>query len=94
MPAATMSLRNLPAALRAAAIACATAVDDDGVASFPDDAACYVKLLAAVRTALHRSRGVGDTIASATKAVGIKPCVGCTKRQAWLNEQLPYRQGS
>lgn len=30
---------------------------------------------------------LGDRIAAATKAVGIKPCGGCKKRQAWLNEK-------
>lgn len=36
------------------------------------------------------SRGLGDTIAKATKAVGIKPCGGCKKRQKWLNDRFPY----
>lgn len=39
---------------------------------------------------LRRSRGLGDTIAKATKAVGIKPCGGCKRRQAWLNALAPY----
>ena len=30
---------------------------------------------------------IGDRIASMTKAVGIKPCGGCKKRQKWLNEK-------
>tara|TARA_R100000808_G_C2142357_1_gene150139 strand:- start:1043 stop:1306 length:264 start_codon:yes stop_codon:yes gene_type:complete len=34
--------------------------------------------------------GLGDTIAKATKAVGIKPCKGCRKRQAKLNRLVPY----
>lgn len=38
------------------------------------------------------SRGLGDTIAKATHAVGIAPCGGCTKRQEWLNRVVPYRQ--
>ena len=38
------------------------------------------------------SRGLGDTIANVTKAVGIKPCGGCKKRQAILNKAVPYRQ--
>ena len=37
-----------------------------------------------------RSRGLGDTIAKATKAVGIKPCGGCRKRQEALNRLVPY----
>jgi hypothetical protein len=38
------------------------------------------------------SRGLGDTIAKITSAVGIKPCGGCKKRQAALNERFPYRK--
>ena len=38
-----------------------------------------------------RSTGLGDTIAKATKAVGIKPCGGCKKRQAALNKIVPYK---
>ena len=38
------------------------------------------------------SRGLGDTIAKITKAVGIKPCKGCKKRQKWLNEKFPYKK--
>ena len=41
-----------------------------------------------------RSRGLGDTIAKATKAVGIKPCGGCKKRQRRLNQWFPYKQGA
>jgi len=37
------------------------------------------------------SRGLGDTIAKLTKAVGIKPCGGCKDRQKKLNEWFPYR---
>ena len=37
-----------------------------------------------------KSRGLGDTIAKATKKVGIKPCGGCKKRQAMLNKAVPY----
>jgi len=38
------------------------------------------------------SRGLGDTIAKMTKAVGIKPCGGCKKRQAALNKIFPYKE--
>ena len=38
-----------------------------------------------------RSRGLGDTVAKITRAVGIKPCGGCKRRQAWLNAKVPYR---
>lgn len=37
------------------------------------------------------SRGLGDTIAKITSAVGIKPCGGCKKRQEKLNDLVPYR---
>lgn len=40
------------------------------------------------------SRGLGDTIAKATSAVGIKPCGGCKKRQEKLNNLIPYRESS
>jgi hypothetical protein len=36
------------------------------------------------------SRGLGDTIAKVTKAVGIEPCGGCKERQAKLNKAFPY----
>ena len=41
-----------------------------------------------------RSRGLGDTIAKATKAVGIKPCGGCKRRQRRLNKWFPYKQNA
>ncbi len=37
------------------------------------------------------SRGLGDTIAKVTKAVGIKPCGGCEERRDWLNKRVPYK---
>jgi len=33
--------------------------------------------------------GLGDVVAGATKAVGIKPCGGCQKRQAAMNAATP-----
>lgn len=33
--------------------------------------------------------GIGDAVARATKAVGIKPCAGCRRRQAALNRWTP-----
>jgi hypothetical protein len=36
-------------------------------------------------------RGLGDVIASATKAIGIKPCGGCQKRREALNRAVPFR---
>ena len=40
------------------------------------------------------SRGLGDTIAKAAKAMGIKqtPGCGCEKRQEVLNKLVPYKQ--
>lgn len=38
-----------------------------------------------------KSRGLGDTIAKLTKAVGIKSCGGCKKRQEALNKLVPYK---
>jgi hypothetical protein len=38
------------------------------------------------------SRGLGDTIAKVTTAVGIRRCGGCKKRQAQLNRLVPYVQ--
>lgn len=37
------------------------------------------------------SRGLGDTIAKATAAVGISPCGGCKQRQAIANTLVPYK---
>lgn len=37
------------------------------------------------------SRGLGDTVAKITKAIGVRPCGGCSKRQATLNRLVPYR---
>ena len=37
-----------------------------------------------------RMRGLGDAIAAATTAVGIKPCGGCKQRQAALNKLVPF----
>ncbi len=39
-------------------------------------------------------RGLGDVVAAATKAVGIKPCGGCKKRQAKLNALVPFGPGA
>ncbi len=42
----------------------------------------------------RKSRGLGDTIAKITSAVGIKSCGKCKKRQATLNKLVPYGNGS
>lgn len=39
----------------------------------------------------RRSRGLGDTIAKATRVLRIKPCANCRRRQQWLNKLVPYR---
>jgi hypothetical protein len=33
--------------------------------------------------------GLGDAVAAATKAVGVKPCGGCQRRQEALNRATP-----
>lgn len=38
----------------------------------------------------HQWKGLGDVIASATKAIGIRKCGGCAKRQAALNKLVPF----
>ena len=35
-------------------------------------------------------RGVGDAVARITGSLGVKPCLGCTRRQEWLNSHLPF----
>ena len=39
-----------------------------------------------------RWRGLGDVIASATKAVGITPCGGCQQRREALNRLVPFAE--
>ena len=39
-------------------------------------------------------RGLGDMVASATNALGIKPCLPCrTTRKDFLNKLVPFRKG-
>lgn len=33
--------------------------------------------------------GLGDAVAAATKAVGVRPCGGCARRQAVMNAATP-----
>lgn len=33
--------------------------------------------------------GLGDLVADGTKALGVTPCGGCKRRQAWLNRWTP-----
>lgn len=35
---------------------------------------------------VRKTKGLGDVVAAMTKAVGIKPCSGCKKRQVKLNK--------
>jgi hypothetical protein len=35
---------------------------------------------------VKEKKGLGDVIAAMTNAVGIKPCKGCKRRQAFLNK--------
>lgn len=60
------------------------------------DRAVLRKMVAAtlqpVWTPDQPSRGLGDTLAKLTHAVGISPCGGCLERQAAVNKLLPYGQ--
>lgn len=40
---------------------------------------------------VQKVRGLGDVVAAATSALGIKPCGGCKKRQSWLNKLVKFR---
>ena len=42
---------------------------------------------------IKKSKGLGDTIAKITKAVGIKPCKPCEERRKKLNTLFPYKRG-
>jgi len=37
---------------------------------------------------MQQSVGLGDVIAKATRAVGIRPCDACKRRQEWLNQRI------
>jgi hypothetical protein len=41
---------------------------------------------------MSKSKGLGDSIAKLTEAVGIKPCVSCEKRKNILNKLFPFKQ--
>jgi hypothetical protein len=43
-----------------------------------------------VEKSRSRIRGLGDVVAAATSAVGVKPCGGCKKRQEALNKMFPF----
>lgn len=42
------------------------------------------------REARIQMRGAGDVVAAITRAVGIKPCGGCKRRQQKLNQLFPF----
>jgi hypothetical protein len=48
------------------------------------------QIAAAQQQERRRLRGVGDVVARATQAVGIKPCTPCKRRQATLNRWFPF----
>lgn len=84
-------LAKLDAATRESCLACGTR--GDGWLDVP--AGCFNDpgrpTLGAAPPAPTKSRGLGDTIAKLTSAVGIKPCSRCKERQKLLNELVPYR---
>ena len=40
---------------------------------------------------VSKSKGLGDTIAKITKAIGIKPCKQCSVNVGKLNKKYPYK---
>lgn len=58
-----------------------------------NDTAAMNRQAVAIAGEPMRSRGLGDTVAKITSAVGIKPCGGCKKRQERLNNLIPYGAG-
>ena len=44
-----------------------------------------------LETQIRVPRGLGDTVATITKAVGIKPCAGCEERRERWNRAVPYK---
>ena len=54
---------------------------------------CGLELKNVIEPVRHacKPRGLGDTVAKITKAVGVKPCGRCKKRQEALNRILPYK---
>lgn len=41
---------------------------------------------------MSKSKGLGDSIAKLTKAVGIEPCKSCEKRKNILNKLFPFKK--
>lgn len=52
----------------------------------------YPKLITRAEREARRMRGLGDVVAAMTKAVGVKPCAPCKKRQEILNNLVPFRK--
>lgn len=48
------------------------------------------RVLNPVESGEVKVRGLGDVIARATSAIGIKPCGGCKQRQETLNKLIPF----
>lgn len=40
---------------------------------------------------INKVEGLGDVVAKVASAVGIKPCKGCKRRQAWLNKVISFK---
>lgn len=52
-------------------------------------------ITAAERTSRRNKwRGLGDVIASATKALGIKTCGPCNQRREALNKAVPFKSSN
>ena len=43
-----------------------------------------------INVSAPKSRGLGDTIAKITKAIGIKQCANCSVNVGVLNKKYPY----
>lgn len=71
-------------------------MESDGyrIVSRPGGAFDRIPITPEVTDAPAKLRGLGDVIAAATKAVGIKPCEPCRKRQQALNRLVPFGDGN
>jgi len=67
-------------------------MESDGyrIVSRPGGAFDRIPITPEVTDAPAKMRGLGDVVAAATKAVGIKPCEPCRKRQEALNRLVPF----
>ena len=54
-------------------------------------ASSYQKEVIKILKERFPSRGLGDSIAKVTSAVGIRPCGGCGKRRELFNTMFPYK---